>query len=141
MWRRRLLSKAAIADIPALKHVRGAVSENILRDPSKVTDAHYEWFISNPGLHKWEDRGRIVGFSAADPRDGSIWALFVLPEYEGRGIGKALLAEACETLRVGGHAQARLSTGASTRAEAFYRRAGWSVTDANSREILFERPL
>ena len=42
------------------------------------------------------------GFSPGDPRDGSIWALFVDPADEGRGIGRALLALACDTVRVAG---------------------------------------
>ena len=33
----------------------------------------------------------VVGFSAGDSGDGSIWALFVDPLHESRGIGRALI--------------------------------------------------
>jgi len=55
-----------------------------------------------------------------DPRDGSIFALFVHPNYERRGIGRALWPLACEILRASGHAAAMLTTEPSTRAERFY---------------------
>jgi ribosomal protein S18 acetylase RimI-like enzyme len=68
--------------------------------------------------------GVIQGFAAGDPRDGSIFALFVDPAHEGRGIGRALLALACGTLRAAGFATATLSTEPGTRAERFYRTNG-----------------
>jgi hypothetical protein len=48
---------------------------NMLQDPSRVTFDGYQRFIANPGIFVWDKDGRIVGFSAADPRHGSIWAL------------------------------------------------------------------
>jgi ribosomal protein S18 acetylase RimI-like enzyme len=41
-----------------------------------------------------EEDDRVVGFSIADAPTRSIWALFVLPGYEGRGYGRRLLDEA-----------------------------------------------
>ena len=41
-----------------------------------------------------EDDRRIVAFSIADRNKNAIFALFVLPEYEGRGLGSELLARA-----------------------------------------------
>jgi len=84
---------------PRITEIRLAVRENQLLDPSRVTDADYHWFAENPGIWVWEEDGRILGFSAADTRDGSIWALFIDPDHEGRGIGRALLAKACDVLR------------------------------------------
>lgn len=46
----------------------------------------------------WVEDNNIVGFSAADPRDGSIFALFVEEAYERRGIGRALFERACKVL-------------------------------------------
>jgi GNAT superfamily N-acetyltransferase len=43
------------------------------------------------GIFVWEEDGQVVGFSAADPRNGSISALFMDHAYEGRGIARALL--------------------------------------------------
>lgn len=136
-----MLRKAVVADISALKFVRSAVLENILSDPSKVTDDDYEWYVSNPGVALWEERGVIVGFSAADPRDGGIWALFVMPSFEGKGIGSRLLAEACSCLQSAGIERAWLTTDPNTRAEQFYRTAGWECVGERDNELLFERSL
>ena len=67
--------------------------------------------------------GGIQGFSAADPRDGSIFAMFVHPVYEGRGVGQKLLPLACGTLKETGHQSAILATEPATRAERFLRNA------------------
>jgi GNAT superfamily N-acetyltransferase len=136
-----LLRKADISDIPALKAVRASVIENVLSDPSKVGDGHYEWFVTNPGVAVWEERGEILGFSAADPRDGGIWALFVTPNCEGRGIGTTLLAEACAVLKAAGVRRAWLTTDPGTRAERFYRVAGWEPAGQKDNELLFELSL
>jgi GNAT superfamily N-acetyltransferase len=47
------------------------------------------------------------------------------PAEEGRGIGRALLSSVLSDLRRAGWARARLSTQPGSRAERFYRRAGW----------------
>jgi len=136
-----MLRKAVVDDISGLKLVRSSVVENILGDPSKVTDDDYEWFVKNPGVAIWEEHGVIVGFSAADPRQGNIWALFVAPGFEGKGIGSCLLAEACSCLLSAGVEHAWLTTDASTRAEWFYRAAGWEHVGEKDNELLFERSL
>ncbi|WP_427148018.1 GNAT family N-acetyltransferase [Rhizobium leguminosarum] len=136
-----MLRKAVVDDIAGLKLVRSSVVENILGDPSKVTDADYEWFVTNPGVAIWEEKGVIVGFSAADPRQGNIWALFVAPGFEGKGIGSRLLAEACSCLLSAGVERAWLTTDARTRAEQFYRAAGWEHVGEKDNELLFERSL
>ncbi|MGO7035883.1 GNAT family N-acetyltransferase [Rhizobium ruizarguesonis] len=86
----------------ALKAIRASVVENVLDDPFKVTDADYEWYVRNPGVSVWEEDGEVVGFSAADPRNGNIWAIFVVPRFERNGIGSILLAEACACLKSAG---------------------------------------
>ncbi|RUM16951.1 GNAT family N-acetyltransferase [Rhizobium phaseoli] len=136
-----MLRKAVVGDIAALKLVRSSVVENILSDPSKVTDDDYEWFVTNPGVAIWEEKGIIVGFSAADPRQGNIWALFVTLGFEGKGIGSRLLAEACSCLQSAGVERAWLTTDPSTRAERFYRAAGWEHVGEKDNELLFELSL
>lgn len=84
----------------------------------------------------------MLGFSAGDPRDGWIWGLFVDPEYEGRGIGKALLPLACDTIRAAGHTVAMLSTMGGTRADRFYRKNGWTDIGQNAGgETIFKRNI
>ncbi|WP_246621744.1 GNAT family N-acetyltransferase [Rhizobium laguerreae] len=118
---RALLRRAVISYVPRLKAIRASVTENVLGDPSNVIDVHYEWFVANPGIFVWEEQNEIVGFSAADPRDGSIWALFVVPGFEGKGIGSVLFREACNVLKAAGVHRAWLTTDPNTKAERFYR--------------------
>jgi len=136
-----MVRKAILTDVPALKAVRSSVVENMLSDPTKITDDDYDWYIANRGVAVWEEDGEIVGFSAADPRDGNIWALFVVPDFEGNGIGSTLLAEACACLKAAGIGRAWLTTDPNTRAERFYRAAGWEHVGAKDNELLFERSL
>jgi hypothetical protein len=51
--------------------------EDRLRDNSRVTVDDVCWYVDNPGVFVWEENSKIVGFSAADPRSGNIYALFV----------------------------------------------------------------
>ncbi len=126
------IRKSVAADIPRLMEIRASVRENILSDPTKVTESDYRWFIENGPLWLWDDEDTIKGFAAGDPRDGTIWALFIDPPYERQGIGKALFARVCESMREAGHNTLTLYTGAGTRAARFYRAAGWEETGTSA---------
>jgi len=134
-----MIRNAGRADIPRLREIRDTVRENKLGDPSRVTIDHYHWFIDNPGIFVWEEGGRIAGFSAADPRDGNITALFMDEAFEGRGIAQALFARACDVLQRAGCPRMWLTTDPGTRAERFYRKAGWRVTGSRNGELVFEK--
>ena len=122
--------------------IRFAVRENRLGDPSRVTDADYHWFTENPGIWVWEEDGHILGFSAADTRDGTIFALFIDPAHEGRGIGRALFAKALDSLREAGHETGSLTTQPGSRADRFYQRAGWkAIGTSESGERIFHGVL
>jgi ribosomal protein S18 acetylase RimI-like enzyme len=122
--------------------IRHAVRENRLSDPNSVTAADCVAFIERSEIWVWEEDGVILGFAAGDPHDGYIWALFVDPAQEGRGIGRALLPLACATLRNAGYDIATLSTSPGTRAERFYRKDGWTATGKSSKdELVFEKRL
>lgn len=130
------------SDIARLAEIRAAVRENRLTDPGAVTRADYDRFIAEGLMWVAEDRGRIAGFSASDPNDGSIWALFVDPEHEGRGIGHELFERALRDLSDRGHRTAKLTTDPGTRAERFYRARGWIDAGLNSDgELRFLREL
>ena len=129
--------------------VRLAVRENRLSTPDRITPAMYADYLGPIG-RSWvccDARGRLVGFSSAalpTPKsDASIWALFVLPELEGRGLGKRLLALATEWLFAQDAPRIVLGTAAATRADAFYERLGWrrgKMIDAIEVEFTLERP-
>ena len=134
-----MIRKATRADIVRIVEIRAAVRENRLRDPARVTVEDICWFIDNPGIFVWDEAGKIVGFSAADPRDGSIFALFMDEAYEGRGIARALFECACNVLIDARCPRMWLTTWPGTRAERFYRRAGWHVTGTEGGNLIFER--
>ena len=134
------IRNATIADFEALHRVRMSVRENQLSHPGRITFNDYALMLEQRGAG-WlcEEEGKEVGFAIADVVGTSIWALFVLPEWEGRGIGKKLhdtmvrwcfdfIAMECLSL----------TTDPGTRAETFYTKAGWvctGLTDAG--EVFF----
>lgn len=117
---------ATLEDIPAMHRVRLAVRENRLRDPSRIQPADYEALLAGPG-RGWvalvDDR--LVGFGIANASNRNVWALFVDPAWEGQGIGRRLHDELLEWLFDQGAEPAWLTTEPGSRAERFYRVAGW----------------
>lgn len=122
--------EATIHDIAALSEIRLSVRENVLSDQRKVTHEMYAAYLSGSGKG-WlcEVDGEVVGFSVASLNPASIWALFVKPGYEGRGIGTRLLQLATGWLFGMGASKISLSTGAHTRADRMYERLGWKRGD------------
>jgi len=115
------------ADIDAMHVVRCAVRENRLSRPDRVTADDYRVMLERDG-RGWvaEVDGRIVGFAIADLRRSNVWALFVDPEHERRGIGRALHDRMMSWfLAQPGVERVWLTTDPATRAAAFYRAAGW----------------
>lgn len=118
--------EATVADIPEMAAIRLEVVENTLTDPGRVTRAMYHDYLTTAGKG-WlcQVRGRTVGFSVASLVDSTIWALFVHPEFEGRGIGKELLSRAVDWLFEQGADVISLTTDPGTRADKLYQAAGW----------------
>lgn len=136
------IRRAELDDIPALMRLRAAVRENVLSDPARVPAEAYRAFVDRGLVRLWQEDGRILGFCAADPTDGSLWALFVDPAFEGRGIARALLPAALDDLRDAGWTEAWLSTEPGSRAERLYRRDGWTATGTTpGGDLVLRRPL
>ena len=74
-----------------------------------------------------ERDGQPIGFAMAQYSEGYVFACFVRPEGEGRGVGKRLLKSVEAKLREAGVSRAWLSTDANPdfRARGFYRHLGW----------------
>ena len=108
-----------------MHRVRLAVRENRLSDPARITEADYLAALAELG-RTWvvEEEGEIVAFATAY-RSGSIWALFVHPDHEGRGYGHALHSTVVSWLWSLGHSRLWLTTSPGTRAERFYVSRGW----------------
>jgi GNAT superfamily N-acetyltransferase len=86
-----------------------------------------------------EESDKVVAFGIADHARRNIWALFVAPGFEGQGIGSRLLEVMVTWLFEQGRERLWLTTEQNTRAERFYRAAGWqSAASAADGEIRFE---
>lgn len=133
-----LFRQANGSDIPAMSRIRLAVTENVLSDPRRATHAMYENYLEKSG-RGWvaECGGEIVAFCYADKIEASIWALFVAPGHEGRGLGKALLGRAVAWLFETGHGTVHLSTTAGTRADRFYAAQGWQRAPISATEVAY----
>ena len=132
--------EATIADIQQIQIVRNSVKENMLSDPALVTDKDCEEYMTVRGKG-WVClvNNRIVGFAIADVKEKNIWALFVHPAYEQRGIGKKLQNIMLDWYFDQYDSPLWLGTAPRTRAESFYKRSGWRETGTHEKgEIKFE---
>ncbi len=111
-----------------------------MSNPALVTDADVADYLTRRGKG-WVcvENQQILGFAIADLQHHNIWALFLRPEAENRGIGKNLhtlmldwyFSKTTETVW--------LSTSPHTRAEGFYRKLGWREAGVYGKgEILFK---
>lgn len=132
--------QATSNDIKQIQRVRNSVKENTLSDPNLVTDADCEEFINQRGKG-WvcEIAQQVVGFAIADLKEQNIWALFVDPLFEKRGIGRTLHQIMLDWYFAQGLQRVWLGTSPHTRAEQFYQKAGWKVIGTHGKgEIKFE---
>jgi GNAT superfamily N-acetyltransferase len=130
---------ATIDDINQMQVVRNSVKENTLSNPKLITDAEYTEYLTVRGKG-WvcEIDKNVVAFAIADLISHNIWALFVNPRFEGKGIGSRLhhkmlfwyFGQTSETVWLG--------TYPGTRAEKFYRKCGWTENGMHGNEIKFE---
>lgn len=135
-----IFRESNLTDISQIQIVRNAVKENTLSDSSLVSDKDVEEFITIRGKG-WvcAKKETIVGFAIADMKENNIWALFVHPDHEGRSIGKKLHDMMLDWYFSQGKENVWLSTGPGTRAEKFYRKAGWKETGMTGKgEVKFE---
>jgi len=118
--------EAQLTDIPHMMAVRLAVKENALSNPELATSSNYEDYLSARGKG-WvcEMDDKMVGFAIADLTKNNVWALFVLPEFEGQGIGRELLILLLDWYYSKTTDTIWLSTAPKTRAADFYRSFGW----------------
>ncbi len=121
------IREATIQDIGELEKIRNAVKENALSDPALINADHYEEFLTRRGKG-WvcEEEGIITGFAIADLQQHNVWALFVRPGFEGQGIGRLLHDTMLNWYFSHSKKDIWLSTAPGTRAELFYRKAGWA---------------
>ncbi|MGN0650550.1 MAG: GNAT family N-acetyltransferase [Oscillospiraceae bacterium] len=106
--------------------------------PQDYLDGLESWrwdskFTEMPGSFVITDGGKIVGHSCArESADeemsgwGEVWTLYVLPEYWGKGFGKALLRHTVDWLREQGFERIYLwALETNSRARRFYESQGF----------------
>ncbi|TCV91141.1 GNAT family N-acetyltransferase [Biostraticola tofi] len=135
---------AQLSDIDGMFEVRTSVIENHLSreemrqmgiTESVVADMieknHCAWVAT--------EKDKIIGFTMILPDEGCLFAAFVLPEYEGRGVGRRLVMLAEQEL-FKHHEIAWLETDKNSRAAKFYRQLGWgNETNINGTDIKLEK--
>ncbi|MEB7501779.1 GNAT family N-acetyltransferase [Leclercia pneumoniae] len=117
------------SDIEGIFDVRTSVKENHLSreemEQMGITESSViDMIEKNRCAWVAVDNGKIIGFSMILPDEGSLFAAFVLPEYEGRGVGRSLVQLAEQEL-FKHHEVAWLETDKNSRAAKFYKRLGW----------------
>jgi len=135
-----IFREAKIEDIKQIQIVRNSVKENALSNPNLVTDRDCEEFLFERGKG-WvcEIDQQIVGFAIADLKENNIWALFLDPKFEKLGIGRKLHDMMLDWYFSKTEKTVWLGTAFDTRAESFYRKAGWKDVGMNgTKEIKFE---
>jgi GNAT superfamily N-acetyltransferase len=135
-----IFREANINDVKQIQRVRHSVKENVLSNPALVTDEDCEEFLFKRGKG-WvcEIENDIVGFAIADLKENNIWALFVQPEFEKKGIGKKLHAIMLNWYFAQGEKDVWLGTAPNTRAATFYSMLGWKEVGTHGKEeIKFE---
>ena len=135
-----IFREATLEDIDQIQVVRNSVKENTLSDPGLVTHKDCEEFMFERGKG-WvcEIDQKIVGFAIADLKENNIWALFLDPDFEKQGIGQKLHQLMMDWYFSQTDEKVWLGTAFNTRAEQFYRKAGWTEAGTHgTKEIKFE---
>lgn len=119
--------EAIVEDIPQIQIVRHSVKENVLSNPDLVTDQDCVEYLTRRG------KGWVcvveevaVGFSIVDLQDNNVWALFIQPEFEGKGLGRQLHKLLLNWYFTQTSDSIWLGTDPGTRAEGFYKKMGWT---------------
>lgn len=126
-------SRCVARDVETLFDIRCSVRENHqsreeLADIGVTTQSVREMIAGGDyvTIIAVED-ARAVGFTMAQISEGWVFACFVRPAFEGRGVGRVLMNAAEAGLRSAGVKRVWLSTGPGEhlRAMGFYRHLGW----------------
>ncbi|MGY2138898.1 GNAT family N-acetyltransferase [Pseudomonas reactans] len=120
---------AVASDVGEIFDIRTSVNENHLSLEQLIHmgithSAITKMIIASPCSWIAEVDGVAAGFAIADAEEGCVFAAFVRPEFEGRAIGRMLLAQA-EDFLFQYHQKIWLVTAGVSRASGFYRTLGW----------------
>lgn len=135
---------ATEADIGAIFDIRTSVRENHLSleqlaDLGVTPAAISQAIAAAPCIWIAEVEGQPAAFAMADADDACVFAAFVRPGLERRGLGRMLMAKA-EAYLFATHRTIWLVTDGNSRASGFYRTLGWlPVAELDGGDIRFEK--
>jgi len=134
-----VIERVAAEDVAELHRIRLAVRENRLSDPTRVRIEDYLALLEDPRC-AWKANvgGEIVGFAIGDLARSNVWALFVAPDSERRGVGRALFDALVESMFAAGATRLWLTTDPASRAAGFYDAAGWERCGFEGADLRFE---
>ncbi len=121
-----MIREARLTDIPDFIRIRQQPSDNPLDQSKPIPMLCYQQYLTKYGKG-WVHTGKhgICGYVISSKKESTIWALFVEQNYQGQGIGKALLQTATRWLNQNGIDKIYLSTAVNSQAEYFYQHLGW----------------
>jgi ribosomal protein S18 acetylase RimI-like enzyme len=142
-----MITRAAPEDATECVHLRGLTRENaISADRLKqygVTADSWAEDVRNCRLAGWvaREQGRLCGYCFGHVETGEVVVLALLPDFEGQGLGRQLLAKVTTFLFGEGHTRLFLGCSAdpAVRSFGFYRHLGWAsagTIDAHGDEVL-----
>ncbi len=132
---------AVLGDAEAIRQVQSAAARGLCSadyTPEQMgawtgrETSHYEQRLRDAGCSTLvaEADGRVVAFSGRI--GGELLSLYVQPEWAGRGVGAALLAQVESEAAAEGHGELTLNS--SVTAVPFYERQGYTVAGPGSYE-------
>ena len=137
---------ATVEDVESLFEIRTSVAQNHLSreqmDALGITAQVLNSAIKEgPCVWIAEVDERPVAFSMIDRDEGEVFAMFVRPAFENRGLGRLLMAAAeAELFRA--HERIFLVTDGrqEIRANGFYQRLGWTVVArVDAQDVRYEK--
>ena len=134
------IREATLLDFSKLMEIRMSVKENTLSDPALIPNDDYVKFCFTQGKGwVYEVDSVIVGFAIVDLLGNNIWALFMDPRFEKKGIGKKLHDTIINWYFEQTKTAVWLGTEANSRAEQVDRKSGWQEIGLHGKnEIKFE---
>ena len=139
--------RAVPADAPTCVAIRGQTRDNAIKPAQLaalgITADTWAAAMHSGALagHVAEQHGRVLGHCFGAVATGEVLVLAVLPEADGRGLGRQLLALVSADLLALGHTRLFLSASIdpAMRSHGFYRHLGWrpaGVVDSHGDETL-----
>ena len=142
---------ATLADVDAMFRIRLSVDENTLSaaelaalgiTPASIAErvaaAPCAWVAVDDG--QIDEARPVVGFAMVELDEACLFAAFVAPAQQGRGLGVQLI-QACEAALFARHDRAWLETAGDSRAARLHARLGWvRVAELGDGGIRMEKP-